>query len=84
MNPDETKMPDETTGSDENSLRRHGPPREPGSTGADTSNRGVLGLLFVVLLVVLAIWLMNRMQTYAALGDCAFTHAPQCRELLDK
>ena len=79
MSPDEKTIPER-----EGKADRDGPPREPGSTGAQTSNRGVLGILFVVLLVVLAIWLMNRMQTYASLGDCAFTHAPQCRELLDK
>lgn len=40
--------------------------------------------MFVIALIGTAIWLMNRMQTYAALGDCAFTHAPQCRELIEK
>ena len=47
-------------------------------------NRGLIGVVFVIALIGTAIWLMNRMQTYASLGDCAFTHAPQCRELIDK
>ena len=45
---------------------------------------GLLGVLFVILLALLAIWLIERMRTYASLGDCAFTHAPQCRQLLDR
>ena len=52
--------------------------------GSPPSNRGLIGVVFVIALIGTAIWLMNRMQTYASLGDCAFTHAPQCRELIDK
>ena len=43
---------------------------------------GLIGVVFVVLLALGAIWLIDRMRAYAALGDCAFTHAPRCRELL--
>ena len=43
----------------------------------------VLGVVFVILLAVGAMYLVNRMQHWAAMGDCAFTHAPACRELID-
>lgn len=60
-------------------MSEHEPdPEEP------PSNRGLIGVVFVVVLILGAVWLMDRMRTYATLGDCAFTHAPQCRELLGK
>lgn len=46
------------------------------------NNHGLLGVAFAIVLVLGAIWLMNQMQHWAALSNCAFTHAPQCRGLV--
>jgi hypothetical protein len=40
--------------------------------------------VFVIVLALGAMWLVDRMRAWASLGDCAFTHAPQCRELLER
>lgn len=45
---------------------------------------GLIGVVFVLMLVGGAIYMIERMRHYAALGDCAFTHAPQCAELLKR
>lgn len=45
---------------------------------------GLIGVVFVLLLVGGAIYMIERMRHYASLGDCAFTHAPQCAELLKR
>ncbi|MDB5590086.1 MAG: hypothetical protein JWR86_611, partial [Enterovirga sp.] len=50
---------------------------EPGS-GAGA----ILGVLFAIALTLAALYLIDRMQHSASLFDCAFTKAPQCRELL--
>ncbi|WP_375461656.1 hypothetical protein [uncultured Enterovirga sp.] len=50
--------------------------REPPGNGA------ILGVLFAVALTVGAIYLVERMRHSASLFDCAFTHAPKCRELI--
>ena len=61
-----------------------GPGRPPKGPDEPPNNRGLLGVLFVVVLIVGAIWLVDRMRLWASMGDCAFTHAPQCRELLER
>jgi hypothetical protein len=43
---------------------------------------GLIGVVFAILLALGAIWMMERMRTWATLGDCAFTHSPRCRELI--
>lgn len=43
----------------------------------------LVGVIFVILLAVGAMYLVNRMRHWAAMGDCAFTHAPACRELIE-
>lgn len=45
---------------------------------------GLIGVVFVLMLVLGAIYMMERMRHYADLGDCAFTHAPKCAELLKR
>lgn len=45
---------------------------------------GLIGVVFVLLLVVGAIYMIERMRHYASLGDCAVTQAPQCAELLGR
>ena len=45
-------------------------------------NRGLLGVVFAILLVLGAIWLIDSMRRWAELSDCGFTHAPRCRQLL--
>ncbi len=45
---------------------------------------GLIGVLFVLMLIGGAIYMIERMRHYADLGDCAFTHAPQCAELLKR
>ena len=61
------------------------PPREDDAEGGWLAEHGgLLGVLFVLLLVVGAIFMIERMRHYASLGDCAVTHAPQCAELLRK
>ena len=59
---------------------------EPEPEGPDEPSRygGLIGVVFVVALALGAMYLVERMRHYATLGDCAFTHAPACRELLDK
>lgn len=42
----------------------------------------VIGVLFAVALTIGALYLVERMRHSASLLDCAFTKAPQCRELL--
>ena len=44
---------------------------------------GLIGVIFAILLALGAIWMLERMRTWATLGDCAFTHAPACRELIE-
>jgi hypothetical protein len=44
----------------------------------------VIGIVFAIVLAAGALYLVNRMQHWAAMGDCAFTHAPACRELIEK
>lgn len=44
---------------------------------------GLIGVLFVLGLVVGAIWMIERMRAWATLGDCAFTRAPACRALIN-
>jgi hypothetical protein len=53
------------------------PPNEPRSYAG-------LGVIFVIVLALGAMYLVNRMRHYAQLGDCAFTRAPVCRELIDR
>ena len=48
-----------------------------------SGNGAIFGVLFAVGLTIGAIFLMSRMQQAAALLDCAFTHSPKCRELID-
>jgi hypothetical protein len=45
---------------------------------------GLIGVVFAILLALGAIWMLERMRTWATLGDCAFTHAPACRHLIEK
>lgn len=56
---------------------------DPGDDGPSRYG-GVIGIGFVVVLVITAIYLLDRMQAYATLGDCMITHAPQCRALIGK
>ena len=42
----------------------------------------LIGVIFAVCLALGAIWMIDRMRTWAALGDCAFTRAPSCRALI--
>ena len=49
-----------------------------------SGNGPLYGVLFAVALTAGALFLMTRMRDAAALLDCAFTHAPQCRALVDK
>jgi hypothetical protein len=44
----------------------------------------LIGIIFAIVLAVGALYLVNRMRHWAAMGDCAFTHAPACRELIDR
>ncbi len=44
----------------------------------------LVGIVFAIVLAVGALYLVNRMRHWAAMGDCAFTHAPACRELIDQ
>jgi hypothetical protein len=46
--------------------------------------RGLLGVLFVLLLVIGAIYLVERMRHAASLADCMFTRDPACRTLMDR
>lgn len=49
----------------------------------ESSGKGPLvGVLFAVVLTVLALYLLQRMMDSAALLDCAFTKDPKCRELI--
>lgn len=50
---------------------------QPGSAG-------LLGVLFVIALVVGAIFLIERVKTSSAQTDCILTHDPRCRSLVDK
>jgi hypothetical protein len=50
--------------------------REPPGNGP------VLGVLFAIALTIGAIYLVERMRSSASLLECAFTHAPKCRELI--
>ena len=43
---------------------------------------GLIGVIFAVCLTLGALWMMERMRTWATLGDCAFTRAPACRALI--
>ncbi len=43
---------------------------------------GLIGVAFAILLALGAIWMIERMRTWAALGDCALTRAPACRALI--
>jgi hypothetical protein len=43
----------------------------------------LVGVIFVIVLALGAMYLVNRMRHWAAMGDCAFTHAPACRELIE-
>lgn len=45
---------------------------------------GLIGVVFVLTLVIGAIYMIERMRHYASLGDCAVTQAPQCAELLKR
>lgn len=48
-----------------------------------SGNAAIWGVLFVVALTIGAIYLIERMRSSAALAECAFTHAPKCRELIE-
>ncbi|NNM72847.1 hypothetical protein [Enterovirga aerilata] len=43
---------------------------------------GLIGVVFAVFLALAAIWMLERMRSWATLGDCAFTRAPSCRALI--
>ncbi|MDB5512268.1 MAG: hypothetical protein JWR08_1751 [Enterovirga sp.] len=43
---------------------------------------GLIGVIFVLCLALGAMWMIDRMRVWASVGDCAFTKAPRCRELL--
>jgi hypothetical protein len=58
--------------------RDHDPDPEP------PGHAGLLGILFVILLVGGAIYLVARMRHAASLADCMFTRAPACRQMLDR
>ena len=44
----------------------------------------LVGIVFAIVLAVGALYLVNRMRHWAAMGDCAFTHAPACRDLIER
>lgn len=48
-----------------------------------SGNGAVWGVLFVVALTLGAIFLIQQMRNSASLLECAFTHAPKCRALVD-
>jgi hypothetical protein len=43
---------------------------------------GLIGGVVAIVLALGAIWMLERMRSWATLGDCAFTHSPRCRELI--
>lgn len=53
------------------------PPDGPGSGG-------LLGVLFVVVLVIGAIVLIERLRIAATQTDCLLTRDPRCRSLIDR
>lgn len=75
MNEPDTDRPEATTPPSEVDDAEHGWFAEYG---------GLIGVVFVLMLVGGVIYMVERMRHYAALGDCAFTHAPQCAELLKR
>ncbi|GGC60504.1 hypothetical protein [Chelatococcus reniformis] len=59
------------------------PHEEPSDLPPDPGFRGLIGIVFVIGLIVLAAVLIKRAKDSAALMDCAITHAPSCRALVD-
>ena len=58
-------------------------PREPPSDDEEASGNGAIyGVLFAIALTIGALYLVQRMRDSASLLECAFTHAPKCRELI--
>ena len=57
---------------------------DPDPDEEPSRHAGLLGVLFVVLLVIGAIYLVERMRHAASLADCAFTRDPACRQMLDR
>lgn len=60
------------------------PDETPDGPERPSGNAGLFGVAFAIVLVLGAIYLVDRMQHWAAMGDCAFTHAPACRELISR
>lgn len=54
--------------------------RQDPPTGAG----GVIGVIFVIVLVIGLLVLLDRMKKSAALADCVVTHDPRCRALMDE
>ncbi len=47
-----------------------------------SGNGAVIGVIFAVVLTVLALYLLQRMIDSANMLDCAFTKDPKCRDLI--
>jgi len=57
---------------------------DPDRDEEPSRHSGLLGVLFVVVLVIGAIYLVERMRHAASLADCMFTRDPACRQMLDR
>ena len=50
--------------------------------GSGSGAGPIIGVVFVIALTIGAVFMIQKMRDAATLADCAFTHAPACRALL--